>query len=181
MSELTADWIFRNVREFQQPYVKRCYVTNSRSLTKDGWPDWVSNRIDAIVKPEKNRCWTSTQLQYFGGRNSAVSQNAGNGTAYSWRDVTIGATMDCFHLPETKDRAEDWQKVNDAEAVGPKGIFSKEDRRWLWGSYGAWDLNSVWNCYYEDKEKYERLQQVRKRVDPHGIFTPNSFSVKRAE
>lgn len=103
-------------------------MANSRTLTRDGWADWVSERIHAIVKPERNRCWTSTQLQYFGGRHSAIARNAGNGTAYSCRDVTIRAIMDCFHLPETKDRAEDWQKVNDAEAIGPRGIFSKEDR-----------------------------------------------------
>lgn len=181
MSELTAEWIFRNVREFEHPYVKRCYVTSSRTLTRDGWPAWVAKRIDDIVRPEANRCWLSAQLQCFGGRHSAVTRNAGNGTAYSWRDASVGATMDCFHEPDTKSLAEDWQKVNDDEAIGPQGIFSKQDKRWLWGSYGEWDLDSVWNCYYEDKEKYERLQRIRKRADPDGIFTPNPFSVKRAE
>ncbi|KAI1774423.1 FAD-binding domain-containing protein [Hypoxylon cercidicola] len=181
MSQLTGDWIFRNVREFEHPYVKRTYTTKSRTLAKDGWADWVVDRIDAIVRPEHNRCWLSAQLQCFGGKNSMFTRNAGNGTSYSWRDTSVGCTMDCFHTEDTKARAEDWQKVNDEEAIGPNGVFSKEDRRVLWGSYGDWNLDAVWNCYYEDRAKYEKLQQIRKVADPYGIFTPNPFCVKRAD
>ncbi|KAI1367944.1 hypothetical protein F5Y08DRAFT_336216 [Xylaria arbuscula] len=181
MSQLTGDWIFRNVREFEKPYVKRTYTTNSHTLGKDGWADWVVNRIDAIVKPEHNRCWLSAQLQGFGGKNSMFTRNAGNGTAYSWRDTTMCATMDCFHNPETKTRAEDWQKVNDEEAIGPNGVFSKQDRRFLWGSYGDWNLDALWNTYHEDQAKYDKLRRIRKAADPYGIFTPNPFCVKRAD
>ena len=179
MSELTGEWIFRNIREFEHPYVKRTYSTNSTTLAQDGWTEWVTGRIDAIVKPEKNRCWLSCQLQNFGGKHSKFRTNADNGTAYSWRDSTIVATLDCFHQPEYKERAEDWENTNDQEGIGPNGIFSKQDRRVLWGSYGSYDLDSVWNCYYEDREKYERLGRIRQRADPDGIFTPNTFCVKR--
>ncbi|KAI1267106.1 hypothetical protein F5Y18DRAFT_424945 [Xylariaceae sp. FL1019] len=180
MSELTGDWIFRNVREFEKPYVKRTYTTNSRTLGQDGWAQWAVNRIDAVVRPDFNRCWLSAQLQCFGGKNSMFTRNADNGTSYSWRDTSIGCTMDCFHDPETKVRAEDWQKVNDEEAIGPNGVFSKKDRRVLWGSYGDWNLDKVWDCYYDNRAKYERLQNIRKAADPYGTFTPNPFCVKRA-
>jgi len=83
--------------------------------------------------------------------------------------------------PETKVRAEDWQKVNDEEGIGPNGVFSKQDRRQLWGSYGDWDLDKVWNLYYEDRATYDKLRQVRKAADPYGVFTPNPFCVKRAD
>ena len=179
MSELTAEWIFRNVREFNHPYVKRTYSTNSTTLGKDGWADWVTKRIDAIVKPEANRCWLSAQLQCFGGKYSKFTTNADNGTSFSWRDSTIVCTLDCFHKDSQKSRAEDWEKVNDEEGIGPNGIFSKQDRRLLWGSYGSYDLDASWEYYYEDRAKYERLQKVRQRVDPDGIFTPNTFAVKR--
>jgi hypothetical protein len=109
-----------------------------------------------------------------------MTTNANNGTAYSWRDTTICATLDCFHTPESKGRAEEWEKVNNQEGIGSKGVFSKQDRRWLWGSYGNYDLNAVWNCYYEDRAKYERLQKARRAADPDGTFTPNPFCVKRA-
>ncbi|KAI0396311.1 hypothetical protein F5Y17DRAFT_465189 [Xylariaceae sp. FL0594] len=181
MSELTGDWIFRNVREFEKPYVKRTYATSSTTLSADGWADWVTGRIDAIVRPEHNRCWLSAQLQCVGGRNSMFRRNAGNGTAYSWRDSTLCVTMDCFHDPETKVRAQDWQKVNDEEGVGPNGKFSKQDRRLLWGSYGDWDLDKAWALYYDDRATYDRLRRARKAADPHGVFTPNPFCVKRAD
>ncbi|MCJ1232037.1 hypothetical protein MMC12_008718 [Toensbergia leucococca] len=179
MSELTGEWIFRNVREFDHPYVKRTYMTNSTTLGKDGWADWVTGRIDAIVKPEANRCWLSAQMQCIGGKNSKFVTNADNGTSYSWRDSTFCCTIDCFHENETKVRAEDWEKVNDEEGIGPNGKYSKTDRRVLWGSYGSYDLDASWNYYYEDQAKYERLQKARQVADPDGIFTPNTFCVKR--
>lgn len=40
-------------------------------------------------------------------------------------------------------------------------------------------MDSVWSTYYDDKEKYERLGRARGVADPDGVFTPNTFSVKR--
>ena len=180
MSKLTAEWIFRNRREFDHPYVKRTYSTNSTTLGKDGWADWVVGRINEIVAPDWNSCWLSAQLQYFGGLHSQFTTNADNGTAFSWRDSTIVATLDCFHDDEAKSRAETWESVNDEEGIGPKGKFSKQDRRLLWGSYGNYDLDAVWNTYFEDEHKYQRLQKTRQKADPDGVFTPNTFCVKRS-
>jgi hypothetical protein len=180
MSELTGDWIFRNVREFDHPYIKRTHLTSSRTLVADGWPKWVAGRIDAIVKPDENRCWLSAQLQCFGGNQSRFYTNRDNGTAFSWRDSSVACTLDCFYEgPEAKKEAERWHKINDEEGIGPKGIFSKQDRRVLWGSYGDFDLDKSWSFYYEDREKYDRLKKVRSRVDPDGVFTPNTFAVAR--
>ena len=179
MSKLTGDWIFRNRREFEHPYVKRTYSTNSTTLASNGWVDWVVGRIDAIVRPEANRCWLSAQLQSFGGKNSKFTTNAGNGTAFSWRDSTIVATLDCFHDSASKARAEDWAKVNGEEGIGANGKFSQQDRRLLWGSYGEFNLDAVWDRYFEDEEKYRRLQQTRQNADPDGVFTPNTFCVKK--
>ncbi|KAI9773475.1 MAG: hypothetical protein M1840_007692 [Geoglossum simile] len=180
MSKLTNDWIFKNVREFEHPYVKRTHVTNSKTLGKDGWASWVTKRIDAIVKPNDNRCYLSAQLQCFGGKNSKFATNANNGTSFSWRDTTIGCTLDCFYGEGAKDSAEKWHKINDAEGIDPNhGKFSKEDRRVLWGSYGNFDLDASWKLYYEDEAKYKRLHNARKAADPDGIFTPNTFCVKR--
>ena len=179
MSELTAKWIFRNRREFNHPYVKRTYSTESRTLATDGWADWVTQRIDSVVRPDKNKCWISAQLQCFGGKNSMFTRNAGNGTAFSWRKASLVATLDCFHDDEHKERAEEWEKGNDEEGLGPDGKFSKRDMRVLWGSYGEFDLDKVSDKYFEDAEKYERIGRVRAREDPEGVFTPNAFAVKR--
>lgn len=200
MSELTAQWIFRNTREFDLPYVKRTYVTNSTNLSKNGWVDWIVSRMDRVVQPLFNGQWLSAQLQCFGGKHSQFRNNAGNGTSYSvsgpflarssntadvpdgqWRDQTMCMTIDNFHYPEKRAEAEAWQKANDEASIGPDGIFSKQDRRVLWGSWGSFDLNADWRAYYDSEENYKRVQKARKMADPHGTFTPNTFAVKRAD
>ncbi|KAJ0116619.1 fad binding domain-containing protein [Diaporthe amygdali] len=181
MSELTAQWIFRNTREFDLPYVKRTYLTTSTELSTNGWVDWVAGRMDEIVRPVGNGQWLSAQLQCFGGKHSRFRTNADNGTSFSWRDSTLCFTIDSFHKPSKKDDAEQWAQTNDVQGIGPDGIFSKQDRRVLWGSYGSFDLDASWQFYYDDRAKYERLMEARKIADPDGTFTPNTFSVKRAD
>ena len=178
MSQLTGEWLFRNPREFDHPYDKRAILTNSPTLKEDGWASWVTKRIDAIVQPDDNGLWISAQVQCLGGKYSKFRTNANNGTSYSWRDSNLICILDCFYSSDAKKRAEDWQKVNDTEGLGPKGLFCKQERRMLWGSYGSFDLDQSWKYYFEDKAKYERLQAARKKADPNGIFTPNTFCVK---
>jgi hypothetical protein len=180
MSELTADWIFRNVREFNHPYVKSTTCTNSQTLAKDGWSKWITGRLDSIIKPDGNRLWVSAQFQNFGGKNSATYKNRDNGTSFSWRDSTIVATVDCFYGANRQQSAKDWRTINIQEGIGPNGIFSKQDKRLLWGSFGDYDLDKVWDLYYDDKARYERVKKVRATQDPDGTFTPNSFAVKRS-
>ena len=184
MSEMTGQWIFRNVREFEHPYVKRTYLTNSTTLGKDGWAKTVAQHIDEVVGFSDTdlyrQCWVSVQIQCFGGNNSMFRRNASNGTSYSWRDSTVCCTLDCFHESSYKETATQWQAENDNMMTGPQSSFSKQDKRVLWGSYGDWDLHKNWQFYYEDEAKYEKLQKVRAAADPDGTFTPNPFAVKRA-
>ncbi|KAL6228784.1 hypothetical protein BDW75DRAFT_246335 [Aspergillus navahoensis] len=179
MAWADSEMDFPECARIRPSYIKRTYATSSTTLGKDGWASWVTDRINAIVVPEKKRCWLSAQLQYFGGKYSKFTTNADNGTSYSWRDSTILCTLDCFHSSEGKSRAEDWQRGNDAEGIGPNGFFSKQDRRVLWGSYGSFDLDASRAYHYEDQAKYERLQKARQAADPAGTFTPNTFAVKR--
>ncbi|KAH6918093.1 hypothetical protein BKA70DRAFT_8156 [Coprinopsis sp. MPI-PUGE-AT-0042] len=180
MSELTSLWIFRSTREFDLPYVKKTYVTKATNLSTNGWLDWVVGRVDQIVQPTGNGQWLSAQFQSFGGKNSQFARNAGNGTAYSWRDQTMTMILDSFHSPDKKAEAEAWSRTNDEQAIGQNGLFSKEDLRVIWGSWGSFDLHATHDAYF-DKETYERLQRARRVADPDGIFTPNTFAVKRAQ
>ena len=180
MSEISADWIFRNIREFDFPYVKSTRITNSTTLIKDKWPEWLTGRIDELVKPDNN-CHISAQMQNYGGRHSKFTTNADNGTSYSWRkDGTLVCTLDAFYNGEAAHETSiKWHNRNEAEGVGPNGIFSKHDRRVLWGSFGEFDLDNIWKAYYETEEKYERLRAARRKADPDGVLTPNTFCVKR--
>lgn len=181
MSALTRQWLFLDVREFDLPYEKRTYLTNSTTLQKDNWPEWVAGRINQVVEPWDNKQWLSCQIQYFGGKHSMFVRNRNNGTSYSWReDTTVCQTLDNFHWSIMNDEALKWQKENDQTGIGRGGIFSKQDRRVLWGSYGNFDLHEVRLAYYESEEKYKRLGEIRTKVDPEGVFTPNTFAVKRA-
>lgn len=51
MAEITKKWIFPKRREFDLPYVKRTYATNSRTLSTNGWVDVVVNRLNLILDP----------------------------------------------------------------------------------------------------------------------------------
>ena len=180
MSEITAEWIFDDAREFYFPYVKTTLLTNSTTLVKDKWPEWLTGRIDALVKPD-NKCHISAQIQSFGGKNSKFITNANNGTAFSWRkDSTICCTLDAFYNGEdAHKKAIKWHNRNQKEGNGANGVFCKQERRVLWGSFGEFNLDSVWNLYFETKEKYDTLRAARRKADPDGVFTPNAFCVKR--
>ncbi|KAF3917281.1 hypothetical protein AA313_de0205664 [Arthrobotrys entomopaga] len=72
MSSLTQQWIFPLSREFDYPYRKWIQVTDSTRLVADGWPSWVTDRVDAIVKPD-NGCFLSAQFQVLGVGEIQVS------------------------------------------------------------------------------------------------------------
>ena len=122
------------------------------------------------------------QFQNFGGKNSKLFIHRDNGTSYSWRDSTLGATMDCFYsTPEDYLVAQAWQEKNFAEAIGPSGKFCTEDRRVFWASFenskGGFDLKRDWKMYYDSEEKYKRLCGIKKSMDPNNVLTPNAFSL----
>ena len=179
MSQLTKEWIFGNIREFDHPYIKSVRVTNSTTLVDDGWAAWMTERIDGIVAPDENGCYLSAQLQYIGGNKAKFTTNANNGTSYSWRqDTSLIATLDVFYDgDEAQQTAQAWHDSLDTGGIGVNGKFCKDDRRLLWGSFGEFDLNSVWQFYYENQAKYKELQLARQVADPNGVFTPNTFCV----
>lgn len=176
MSQITSWWLFRGDREFPYPYVKRTNMTESTTLSKDGWSGWFSGRINEVLSNKHNGLWVSSQLQVMGGTNSMFRKNADNGTAYSWRDATVGGTWDVFYQ-DTREEAEEWQDQNDR---GSLTYFSRDDRRLLWGSYGDWNMKNVWRYYYEPVT-YQKLQRIRKQADPKGVFTANPFCVEAAQ
>ncbi|PTB65884.1 FAD-binding domain-containing protein [Trichoderma citrinoviride] len=181
MSELTAEWIFRKDREYNLPYVKRTYLTAATNLSKNGWVKWTAGRVDEVVKTTGH--YIAAQVQPYGGKNSRFRVNDDGRSAYSWRDSTVVLILDNFYVPGNghKEQAEAWAAINEEQGIGENKYFSTQDRRVLWGSWGSYNLHSVWPHYYEDEVKYQRIQRARKAADPYGVFTPNSFSVLRAD
>jgi hypothetical protein len=174
-------WVMDSVREYPWPYVKSTRMSDKNSLRNSGWSKWITGRIDEIVAPKNNGLFICAQIQPFGGAQSTTRLNAKNGTAYSWRDSTICCTLDCFYKPGSEEKAREWFEKNEEEAIGEKGFFSTKDMRPLWGSFGEYDFSKVWKAYHENDAKYNRLREQRKKHDPNGVFTANTFCVPRAD
>lgn len=183
LSRLAEAWIYKNVREFDRPYVKRAYSTNSTTLKKKKWSSWVAGRIHEIEASLLNGCKLATQFFYWGGSKSKLVTQDDGKTAYSWRkDTKICQILDCFYGQPTifgnpLDNAQEWQDQNDSEGLGPNGFLCDKDRRYLWGSFGHKKLDDVWDRYFETKAKYDRLVKIKKAADPKNIFSPNEFCV----
>jgi len=60
--------------------------------------------------------------------------------------------------------------------VGNKGVFSKTDKRWFWGSHGDADLATDWK-YYLEPDSYQRVLRAKQHWDPIGVFSPNRFCI----
>lgn len=183
LSVLDKEFAFPIVREFRLPYEKRAYLTDSRSLSADGWSSWLAQRVDDL-ETEWNGCRLSVQLFNWGGDHSQLPGLDDGVTAFSWRDSTICCIMDCFYnedawlVPQSPwQTAREWQDRNDREGLGPQGKFCKKDRRVFWGSYGSKDMGQVYRHYHETQAKYDRLCAIKQKVDPAGVFTPNRFCV----
>ncbi|HAV76748.1 MAG TPA: hypothetical protein DCX53_05270 [Anaerolineae bacterium] len=179
MSEsITKLWTYKGTREFNYPYLKYGQVTDK--VASDDWPEWAASRIDAMVGRSHEGLMVFSQCQNFGGKHSSVTKNGKlKQTSYAWRNTTVGLNLDIFYnknMPGAQTAAHKWHTDNRREAIGRHGKFSTSDHRWFWASHDHINMHQMWRHYYSDKD-YERCCKVKKKVDPKGVFTPNSFVV----
>jgi hypothetical protein len=198
ISEMVRYYIWDDVREFPQPFQKRVYLTDKTDLSINGWVQWISERVDIIARnyidSEKDEDSESINLQLqvapIGGQHSMYRRLAKDNPSHdshSWRnESTAFVVLDGFYDPSKANALQtvtDWMLKND-ECAKEGGVFCNKDRRMLWGSYGRKDdkdggasLDLVWDKYYDSKEKYDRLVNIKRKVDPDYIFTANTFGV----
>ena len=85
--------------------------------------------------------------------------------------------FDLFYKDGYEDVAtglqKEMQKIIDTE------YSQDQEQKLFWGSFGSTDMtdDKVRDCYYDDIDKYKRLQKLKKQVDPGDLFG-SSFSVK---
>ncbi|KAF9934564.1 hypothetical protein BGZ67_003792 [Mortierella alpina] len=202
MSDLCSHWVFSMVREYQLPYYKRLYLSNSNGahLKDKKWTTWVASRVEELEKSNENGLHIAGQFQYVGGKHSQMRRKAAdNLTSLSWRDSHFGCTLDVFYdYPGTRAQraelranptsmasiialegvrrlAEQWALKNDKEGV-TDGIFTTQDRRLMWGSHDH-DLVAAKAFYFETEAQYKELSDLKVEMDPHSVFTANRFSV----
>ena len=179
LSKLSKKWIFTKVREYNYPYIKRVYST--RVTPSDNFFEELVDNIDEVQQNiTTSNCRISVVMQSY-GKNSTVRQNTGNGTSFNWRDCCTTFTCDIFYEVQKGTQsltyAQKWQERNDRMFIGPSGSFSKQDIRLFWGSYGNRNLNEVWRSYYDSEEKYEKMKEIKSKIDPNKVFSPNEFCI----
>jgi hypothetical protein len=153
---ITELWTYQGTREFNYPYLKYGQVTDK--VASSDWSEWAATRIDAMTGRSHEGLMVFVQCMNFGGKNSAV---------------------DIFYDPKmigAQTLAHDWHTVNRIESVGPEGKFSKTDHRWFWASHDNINMHKMWRHYYSNAD-YDKCCKVKAKVDPKGVFTPNSFVV----
>ena len=130
-------------------------------------------------------------MSVFRGGNESIYYRNGvdnpQNSAHSWRQETNQALfLDGFYDPKNASAFEfvkNWRDEND-NCCKPGGLFSNFDRRHLSHCYIREDdpddgviLDTVWEKYYDSREKYDRLIAIKRKFDPDYIFTANSFGV----
>jgi hypothetical protein len=145
-------------REFTFPYKKRLQCT-TKPLTQQFVNDFSNLVRDVIHGPDKENIKLVFQMTLGGGqvKNPGEKGSRRVNTSISGRDHVIGIV-----LAKANRFQERMQMLVDEE-------FG-EDLRMQWGSFGNVDMKEVWQHYYDSKELYEKLQDIKKATDPNDVF-----------
>lgn len=184
MSAMTRAFCFPK-RVHANPYVSGTWCGQSQSLATNGFARWASD-ITAQVQAEDG-CYADFEWVVCGGKHSRNKGNAAaNPTSVAWRDLT----MLCFqyvHYDNTdylrrdwrapKEFAEAWVPRAKAGAIGPNGVLGTEDHRWNAFPEQDNDLDRKRKHYFQSEEVYQRVLEIKRRIDPDDVFTPNLFCV----
>ena len=177
---LAKHFIMKQDREMEYPFVKRARVTMK---VPDGFARTYTKRMAKIMGwcgTVNGQHLVSQQQIYAGG---AVSENGKAGlTSYSWRDQALAMSHDSFYSVawlwlKAHKWAEKWQRVNDRVFIENKA-FAETDMRMFAYTFGDRVLEDVWHCFYDSREKYERLRKIKGELDPEGLFSADPFSLK---
>jgi len=126
-------------------------------------PDLTEGGIDAIVERHSNPVpgMAFTQLRVLGGAMGRVPAGA---TAFAHRDATVMASVITGTSEEHYDEAVAWTEAYQAElSEGSTGVYSN-----FLADEGAGRLAKAY-----PGATYERLVQVKRRVDPDNFFHGN--------
>ena len=129
------------------------------------------------------------QAMVAGGKlRSSESPNG----CHSWRsEMRHMLILDGFYEPAEKEAFEfvkEWTDENDCFAWTLENAevhrYSDFDRRWLAFSFGKKNdpdggavLDTVWDKYYDSKEKYDKLVAIKNKFDENYLFTANTFGI----
>jgi hypothetical protein len=149
--------------------------------------EWVSQKVKDLESLkgllEYRGMKAAVQAGMLGGPGM---NNPTTKTALGNRDGNYWFAFDVFYDPKVRHSLEKTTKfTNDiAKEVlsGKLNLWEDgKERRLILGPMLIDDekpiLDEQWHLYYDDREIYNRLLNVKKAVDPDHIFTPNLFCV----
>ena len=215
LSEQNRLFVYNDVREFNQPFIKGVYRSEKMDLSSNGYTNWIADRVELIGKINNNAKLKNMLLTYIylcfaeeegkrnnfninielmsvfrGGNESMYYKNGANtsqSNAHSWRQETNQVLiLNGYYDPKNASAFEfvkKWHSEND-DCCNSGGLFSNFDRRHLSHSYIREEdpddgviLDTVWDKYYDSRDKYDRLIAIKRKFDPDYIFTANTFGV----
>lgn len=164
-------------REFDLKYKKSLHITTTPF--SEAFRDDFVNIVNNVY--ESSGLKVVFQGVIGGGDFSANAQN--KTTHMQRRDALVQLVFDIFYEDGYESAAEDFQQ-------SMKGLLSEYsgglDLRMLWGSFedkgtnGAqldMSLTATQDLYYDSRDEYARLQQIKKYTDPNDLFY-TSFNVQ---
>ena len=175
---ITRHWAFGGVREYSYPFIKNDAIT--RQETGPGFSRWAAERMNELFRSKADGLMASMQIQQFGGADSGKVKHGARGeTSYHWRDgMVVG--LNVFYDPSVAgapDKARAWQQRIDEEGTGDRpGYTSPAMYRWFGFPTGNQVMSEVWPAYFTE-ENYIQCRDVKRRVDPWGVFSATPFSI----
>ena len=168
-------------REFALPFVKgKWFADPNVDLTKGDFKEFAVDHIDNIINERKLKMFCQ-----FAVLGSDSPHNPDKKTCSSFRDSTAIFGSDVFYeAPEydekndSRIKAEEYVQKARLALVGSDRMYAKKERYHVWfPAYDRYNIDKYWWAYYDSKEVYDRVLKTKKKFDPSGVFTPNSFCV----
>eukprot|EP01038_Epipyxis_sp_PR26KG_P008313 gene8313-11247_t len=176
VSEYESSWLFRRNREYRLNYQKFVqYIPTNETVD---WATWSTERMDELIR--EGSCKTLLQTLLIGGKHSQFYKNRMGKTAFSFRNTTVCIGLDIFYnheIASQKAFADYWQKRNYQEGILDKKLTMFDYRVNSFPNTGQFDMEANKQFYFDDEEKYKKLQKLKKFYDPRGVFSANKARV----
>lgn len=143
----------------------------------------VAEVADQAMRQREEGVWLTPQWGTVGGKYSMIrKENSKNPNVLSHR----GASMSHLYYIHF-DNVQKGHDTNDPKKRAKRNLnkmvqctnalMGRRDRRWLAFCGEDENLDLLHSHYYDTEEDYQDLLTLKRRIDPHDIFTPNLFAI----
>ena len=152
-------------REFPLPYTR-----SMQSLQAIPQPDGMESIVRATAALMPGRF-----SPHFVISQITTINEANINRALPWQQDKIGITLDYFYIPPTEWVIDHEQRaLNFAKVL--RDASDGEDHRMYWAAFDNPVMEKDWPKYFDNEEKFRRLQGIKQKYDPTNIFQ-NKMSI----